>query len=77
MLLPHFSNIAMTNSIKVEVSEIVKAMKKNSKSSGQDRLNSELYKYTGVRLAVLLSLLYTACINIVHGYLPKELLDYC
>jgi hypothetical protein len=63
------------DNMKVETVEIVNAIHKlkNDKCAGLDGLNSEHYKYASDRLAILLSLLYTACI--VHGYLPKELMD--
>jgi len=63
------------DNMKVETVEIVNAIHKlkNDKCAGLDGLNSEHYKYASDRLAILLSLLYTACI--VPGYLPKELMD--
>ena len=46
---------------------------KSGKSPGLDRLCAENCKYSCDRLYFMLSLLYNACL--LHGYLPKEVLD--
>ena len=44
----------------------------NKKSAGPDGISSEHFKYAGVKLRVLLSLLILAIL--VHGYVPEEML---
>ena len=44
----------------------------NNKSAGPDGISSEHFKYAGVKLRVLLSLLISAIL--VHGYVPEEML---
>jgi hypothetical protein len=60
---------------KVNISDVTSAIRKlkTGKSAGLDGLTGEHYKYASDRVAVVLSLLYTACI--IHGHLPQELLD--
>jgi hypothetical protein len=59
----------------ISLHEIVQAIDsfKTGKAAGPDGLSAEHFKYTGNRLAILLSLVFS-CIN-SHGYIPNSFMQ--